>query len=1063
MPGYNQPPSPDEAGAFIPPAVAIGYIGAQVAYSHIDAAKDEGSDSDFFLLTTVPNELTEVLVAADLAIITGRPGDNPGDPPEDVVAAEAVILSLEIWAEVILKDGRTGFIKETEGKGLSDHVAGRYVGGDLYPLFDASTVVLATFEAKAERDETRSDDIRGLVDNGEILGSDSKDVHFTGRYFAEVNSYTQPVLAWALAGGQKDVTLSGRYAVFNNLQFEYGPNTDSILRNTTFGLGTESWLQRIPYEGGTTTPGDDKPALSVTDASDVEGSISHRADLGFEIRLSKPSSLVVTVQYETTSGSAQAGDDFVNAFGKLTFLPGETVKYVSVLGYSDLLVEPDETFEFRLASPVNATIADGAGSGTIRNDDDGAGKVETVPALPLSAQFDLRFPEFPGHEVYSTPALRYDQATGRYSAGNVVLADIPVGRFGIAAPVARDLLLMTYNVLVKLTGNTIVEKTLQQWIKSQQAGIITGDYAEQNTNTLLRLCDMVTQGATEQEFREVAQQLDIDYAGFLARIGAFLSFNVFGSGQRMWAGNSDITFHLDVDVNESKAPIIMDAGHKDVFFGSDGDDLVQLGDLNDFAWGSGGNDSLFGQEGDDVLSGSLGNDLLDGGSGKDLLLGGEGNDTIAGGSGSDTLDGGAGTDRANYNGKRSDYSVIAENGGFRLTDLRAGSPDGQDSVRNVETFGFTDGAVSTADLLIKPKIDAVNDLLRVGTGKSILVEPLKNDTVTNVDTIDIFHPPLGKLTINPNFTFTYTADDRETSTIVFRYTIWDSDGNEDSAYIQIEVFESIDFKAFLPDGFAGAVGGKGQVFGTAGFQDVTILASQATLEAPPSPVKVTFDASFNKGGDVIRLTGLASDWSVRQDGSTARFIQGNDSIVVPIGTAGTTIAFEDGQRTLRYDSAAATAKIGTMSFGQALIEISAPAQQPGNPGSTSPNATGRIFLTDSSAIAVGGKFNVFGTVGGRETVTLEYGDIRFDASFNRGGDRLQIDHPINGYSAVRNGSTVEISGPTVKSIIPIGENASIVTFVPNETGLLYYSNQYASAVLGNYLVGSTPVNLTHFA
>ncbi|HET9665866.1 MAG TPA: Ig-like domain-containing protein, partial [Desertimonas sp.] len=52
-----------------------------------------------------------------------------------------------------------------------------------------------------------------------------------------------------------------------------------------------------------------------------------------------------------------------------TFAPGETTKTVTVKVNGDLLDELDETFFLRLLNPVDATIADGEGIGTILDDD----------------------------------------------------------------------------------------------------------------------------------------------------------------------------------------------------------------------------------------------------------------------------------------------------------------------------------------------------------------------------------------------------------------------------------------------------------------------------------------------------------------------------------------------------------------------------------------------------------------------------------------------------------------------------------------------------------------------
>ncbi|WP_040449093.1 cadherin domain-containing protein [Hoeflea phototrophica] len=100
-----------------------------------------------------------------------------------------------------------------------------------------------------------------------------------------------------------------------------------------------------------------------------------------------------------------------------------------------------------------------------------------------------------------------------------------------------------------------------------------------------------------------------------------------------------------------------------------------------------------------TLRGNGGNDSLTGGDGNDLVEGGDGADQLTGGGGNDTIDGGADIDTAIFSGNRSDYTIVVEGSGYRITDTRSGSPDGSDLVLNVENFQFADMTVAEADLL----------------------------------------------------------------------------------------------------------------------------------------------------------------------------------------------------------------------------------------------------------------------------------------------------------------------------------------------------------------------------
>jgi hypothetical protein len=77
----------------------------------------------------------------------------------------------------------------------------------------------------------------------------------------------------------------------------------------------------------------------------------------------------VTVDYSTANVTASAGPDYTPKSGVITFAPGETTKTITITVNGDLSDEPTETFVVRLSAPVNATIVDADGTGTILDDD----------------------------------------------------------------------------------------------------------------------------------------------------------------------------------------------------------------------------------------------------------------------------------------------------------------------------------------------------------------------------------------------------------------------------------------------------------------------------------------------------------------------------------------------------------------------------------------------------------------------------------------------------------------------------------------------------------------------
>jgi hypothetical protein len=87
----------------------------------------------------------------------------------------------------------------------------------------------------------------------------------------------------------------------------------------------------------------------------------------------------VTVDWATANGTATAPADYTADSDQLTFVPGDTQEMITVAVQGDLLDEgASETFNVNLSNPVNATISDGTGVGTITDDD-------SAPSVTLSA------------------------------------------------------------------------------------------------------------------------------------------------------------------------------------------------------------------------------------------------------------------------------------------------------------------------------------------------------------------------------------------------------------------------------------------------------------------------------------------------------------------------------------------------------------------------------------------------------------------------------------------------------------------------------------------------------
>lgn len=110
------------------------------------------------------------------------------------------------------------------------------------------------------------------------------------------------------------------------------------------------------------------PAVSINDVSIVEGN-SGTKTATFTVSLSIASNATTTVSYATADGSGIAPSDYTSKTGSVTIAAGATSNTVTVTVKSDGVGEADESFFVNLSNPVNATIADSQGIGTIVNDD----------------------------------------------------------------------------------------------------------------------------------------------------------------------------------------------------------------------------------------------------------------------------------------------------------------------------------------------------------------------------------------------------------------------------------------------------------------------------------------------------------------------------------------------------------------------------------------------------------------------------------------------------------------------------------------------------------------------
>lgn len=168
------------------------------------------------------------------------------------------------------------------------------------------------------------------------------------------------------APGTISMTIS--VPVVNNAEPPFEPSEFMYLSISGNTPGTT--IARSLGQGRINDPPSSLPKIRINNAPSVLEGNSGTRPMVFTVTLDRTSATVVTVKYATADGTAQLSkNDYVAKSGTLTFNPGQTSKTVSVTINGDTIKGVNETVFVNLNTPVNATIDDGQGVGTILNDD----------------------------------------------------------------------------------------------------------------------------------------------------------------------------------------------------------------------------------------------------------------------------------------------------------------------------------------------------------------------------------------------------------------------------------------------------------------------------------------------------------------------------------------------------------------------------------------------------------------------------------------------------------------------------------------------------------------------
>jgi hypothetical protein len=168
---------------------------------------------------------------------------------------------------------------------------------------------------------------------------------------------------------------------------------------------------------------DDNPARLTIDNPHVFEGDSGTTNLVYTVTLSRPSTSAVSVNYQTTGGTATAGTDYtaVASPQTLTIPAGASTGTIAISVNGDTTVEPDETVIVTLSNPSpNTTIGAPNGIGTIV-DDDGPATLAIADSATHEGCQDttpLQFTVQLSHPASTAVTVSYATADGTANAGS---------------------------------------------------------------------------------------------------------------------------------------------------------------------------------------------------------------------------------------------------------------------------------------------------------------------------------------------------------------------------------------------------------------------------------------------------------------------------------------------------------------------------------------------------------------------------------------------------------------------------------------------------------------------
>ena len=308
-------------------------------------------------------------VTADYSTANGTV--NPATAGSDYTAKSGTLsfaagettktVTVVVVGDTLVEPDETFFVN------LSNPVGGTFVGGDSQGLgtivnddsqfqFSSATYSAAENSGSATITVSRTGLATGVAT---VSYATANGTATAGSDYTSTNG--------TLNFGAGETSKSFSIPILNDSLIEVNETVNLALSNATGGA-----LLGSPSTATLTLVDDDvAPSLSINDVSVTEGNTG-TSNATFTVSLSAASSKTITVNYSTANGTlnpATAGSDYTAKSGTLTIAPRATSATITVQVTGDARHETNETFVVNLSDPVNATLANNSGVGTILDDD----------------------------------------------------------------------------------------------------------------------------------------------------------------------------------------------------------------------------------------------------------------------------------------------------------------------------------------------------------------------------------------------------------------------------------------------------------------------------------------------------------------------------------------------------------------------------------------------------------------------------------------------------------------------------------------------------------------------